>query len=78
MDAVKENMDTDHKNVDNGYNGITRKRYNFIPQTESGALASRSYPHGDLRHALIEAGLKLLTEEQDWNFRLAKWPAAPG
>src|SRR6202050_2741658 len=28
------------------------------------------YHHGDLRRALIEAGLALVTEEQDWTFSL--------
>jgi AcrR family transcriptional regulator len=30
----------------------------------------RRYHHGDLRQALVEAALALLTEEQDWNFSL--------
>src|ERR1700683_4463490 len=29
-----------------------------------------AYHHGDLRHALIESGLALVTEEQDWTFSL--------
>jgi AcrR family transcriptional regulator len=29
-----------------------------------------SYHHGDLRHALIETALQLVTEEQDWAFSL--------
>src|SRR6204780_1125637 len=29
-----------------------------------------AYHHGDLRHALIEAALALVTEEQDWTFQL--------
>jgi AcrR family transcriptional regulator len=28
------------------------------------------YHHGDLRHALIETALQLVTEEQDWSFSL--------
>src|SRR5271156_6144300 len=28
------------------------------------------YHHGDLRHALIEMALQLVTEEQDWTFSL--------
>jgi AcrR family transcriptional regulator len=28
------------------------------------------YHHGDLRHALIETALELVTEKQDWNFSL--------
>src|SRR6204780_675155 len=29
-----------------------------------------AYHHGDLRHALIESALALVTEEQDWTFSL--------
>lgn len=32
--------------------------------------ASRPYHHGDLRRALIEAALELVTEEQNWDFSL--------
>lgn len=32
--------------------------------------ASRPYHHGDLRRALIDAALALVTEEQDWEFSL--------
>ncbi len=31
---------------------------------------SRRYHHGDLRRALIETALQLITEEQDWTFSL--------
>jgi AcrR family transcriptional regulator len=31
---------------------------------------SQPYHHGDLRHALIETALQLITEEQDWAFSL--------
>jgi AcrR family transcriptional regulator len=31
---------------------------------------SQSYHHGDLRRALIETALQLVTEEQDWSFAL--------
>jgi AcrR family transcriptional regulator len=34
------------------------------------SLASRAYHHGDLRHALIDAALALVAEEQDWTFSL--------
>jgi AcrR family transcriptional regulator len=34
------------------------------------ASASRPYHHGDLRRALIDAALALVTEEQDWEFSL--------
>ena len=30
----------------------------------------RPYHHGDLRHALIDAAMALVTEEQDWTFSL--------
>jgi AcrR family transcriptional regulator len=30
----------------------------------------KPYHHGDLRHALIETALQLVTEEQDWTFSL--------
>ena len=31
---------------------------------------TRPYHHGDLRHALIDAAMALVTEEQDWTFSL--------
>jgi AcrR family transcriptional regulator len=34
------------------------------------ATAARPYHHGDLRRALIDAALELVTEEQDWDFSL--------
>jgi AcrR family transcriptional regulator len=34
------------------------------------SASDRPYHHGDLRHALIEAALALVTEEQDWEFSL--------
>jgi AcrR family transcriptional regulator len=34
------------------------------------ASAPRPYHHGDLRRALIDAALALVTEEQDWTFSL--------
>ena len=34
------------------------------------AAKLRPYHHGDLRHALIDAALALVTEEQDWTFSL--------
>jgi AcrR family transcriptional regulator len=34
------------------------------------SVDSRPYHHGDLRRALIEAALALVTEEQDWTFSL--------
>jgi len=39
-----------------------------VPRTRSPK--SDSYHHGDLRRALIETALKLVTEEQDWAFSL--------
>jgi AcrR family transcriptional regulator len=37
---------------------------------EKESAAARPYHHGDLRRALIEAALELVTEEQDWAFSL--------
>lgn len=34
------------------------------------STASRKYHHGDLRQALISAGVAIVTEEQNWNFSL--------
>jgi AcrR family transcriptional regulator len=34
------------------------------------AAAPRPYHHGDLRRALVDAALALVTEEQDWTFSL--------
>jgi len=34
------------------------------------SAASRKYHHGDLRQALIDAGVAIVTEEQNWNFSL--------
>ena len=36
------------------------------------------YHHGDLRRALIDTALELVTEEQDWASRSGKSRAAPG
>ncbi len=38
--------------------------------SETGSTDTRPYHHGDLRRALIEAALALVTEEQDWAFSL--------
>jgi AcrR family transcriptional regulator len=38
----------------------------------------RPYHHGDLRRALIEAALTMLTEEQDWNFSLREVASRAG
>jgi AcrR family transcriptional regulator len=38
--------------------------------SEAESIAGRHYHHGDLRRALIEAALTLVTEEQDWAFSL--------
>ncbi|GBQ32266.1 transcriptional regulator, TetR family [Acidocella aminolytica 101 = DSM 11237] len=42
------------------------------PETTARRNASQSSPyhHGDLRRALVEAALALVTEEQDWGFSL--------
>ena len=37
---------------------------------KSAAVVSRPYHHGDLRRALIDAAVSLVTEEQDWSFSL--------
>ena len=41
----------------------------FMSRSDSGANA-RKYHHGDLRQALIDAGVAIVTEEQNWNFSL--------
>jgi AcrR family transcriptional regulator len=38
--------------------------------SDTGSSETRPYHHGDLRRALIEAALALVTEEQDWAFSL--------
>jgi AcrR family transcriptional regulator len=38
--------------------------------TAKSASAPRPYHHGDLRRALIDAALALVTEKQDWTFSL--------
>jgi AcrR family transcriptional regulator len=38
--------------------------------TDAESADTRPYHHGDLRRALIEAALALVTEEQDWAFSL--------
>jgi AcrR family transcriptional regulator len=38
--------------------------------TPKSASAPRPYHHGDLRRALIDAALALVTEKQDWTFSL--------
>ncbi len=40
-----------------------------MPKIENSRDA-RPYHHGDLRRSLIDAGLALVTEEQDWTFSL--------
>jgi AcrR family transcriptional regulator len=40
-----------------------------MPKTEK-APDARPYHHGDLRRSLIDAGLTLVTEKQDWTFSL--------
>jgi hypothetical protein len=32
--------------------------------------SQRPYHHGDLRRALVEAALAIVTEDQDWEFSL--------
>src|ERR1700689_5539194 len=38
--------------------------------TKVRSAKSQPYHHGDLRHALIDTALQLVTEEQDWTFSL--------
>lgn len=38
--------------------------------TTKTAAAARSYHHGDLRRALIDAGVAIVTEDQNWAFSL--------
>jgi AcrR family transcriptional regulator len=42
----------------------------IMSPTKSVAAEPRPYHHGDLRRALVEAALALVTEEQDWRFSL--------
>jgi AcrR family transcriptional regulator len=44
---------------------IVQKKMNTTRSTNI-----RPYHHGDLRHALIDAAMALVTEEQDWTFSL--------
>jgi AcrR family transcriptional regulator len=41
-----------------------------MTKAASASSDPRSYHHGDLRRALIDAALALVTEEQDWSFSL--------
>lgn len=41
----------------------------WMSKSESSASA-RKYHHGDLRQALIDAGVAIVSEEQNWNFSL--------
>jgi len=41
-----------------------------VPSKKSALAVPRPYHHGDLRRALIDAALELVTEEQDWSFSL--------
>jgi AcrR family transcriptional regulator len=41
-----------------------------LPRRKSPAAEPRPYHHGDLRQALIDAALVLVTEEQNWSFSL--------
>jgi AcrR family transcriptional regulator len=42
------------------------------------SIPVRPYHHGDLRRALIDAALTMLTEEQDWNFSLREVASRAG
>ena len=42
----------------------------YIRIMSSTTTSSRPYHHGDLRRALIDAGVAIVTEEQNWGFSL--------
>jgi AcrR family transcriptional regulator len=44
--------------------------YGGIVRSTARRAKSQPYHHGDLRRALIETALQLITEEQDWTFSL--------
>jgi AcrR family transcriptional regulator len=44
--------------------------YGTAMPVKTGPTNPQPYHHGDLRHALIETALELVTEEQDWTFSL--------
>jgi AcrR family transcriptional regulator len=48
------------------------------PSLAANPNAVRPYHHGDLRPALIEAAITLLTEEQNWNFSLREVASRAG
>lgn len=49
---------------------IAECRYGYRMNSRMKSAASRKYHHGDLRQALINAGVAIVTEEQNWNFSL--------
>jgi AcrR family transcriptional regulator len=42
----------------------------FMNKTHRGPSEARAYHHGDLHRCLIDAGVALVTEDQDWAFSL--------
>jgi AcrR family transcriptional regulator len=47
------------------------RQTSFVPRTRATPADVRpAYHHGDLRRALVDAALALVTEEQDWGFSL--------
>src|ERR1700735_4865159 len=45
------------------FNRMSTKKFSPSPEV-------RPYHHGDLRRALVQAALAIVTEEQDWGFSL--------
>jgi AcrR family transcriptional regulator len=62
VDTVNLSVDMDTVNIFGQTNSVTAQQ--AIPADPP------AYHHGDLRSALIEAALGLVTEEQDWTFSL--------
>jgi AcrR family transcriptional regulator len=48
------------------------------PTPAENSASVRPYHHGDLRAALIEAAMTMLTEEQNWNFSLREVASRAG
>jgi AcrR family transcriptional regulator len=61
----------DNVNIEPYVDGVKIFRQTSTVRTKQAKGAEPpAYHHGDLRRALIEAGLALVTEEQDWTFSL--------
>jgi AcrR family transcriptional regulator len=70
--AVTRRLDIRAVNVDNGYINyvsVVNIHGTAVPM-KIRAAKPQPYHHGDLRRALIETALELVTEEQDWTFSL--------